>query len=141
MIRRITVIDDDDISLYLSSFVLEDAALAEEILTYSSVEEALEHLQLGGPLVAGPQVLLLDLNMPEQSGWDLLDTLRPYEHELVGSLHVFVLTSSIANSDMRRSAAYPLVSGLLHKPLDEQSLLLIKAKVAAAGFTQTEAAV
>lgn len=125
MISKVFVIDDDEISVYLTSLVLEEAVFAREIYTYSSADEALANLSLteDAPL---PDLILLDLNMPIKSGWDFLDTLRPYENDLKGKLDVFILTSSIADSDKDRSRTYPLVRGFLHKPLDEASLAHIR---------------
>ena len=125
MISKVYIIDDDDISIYLTSLVLEEAVFAREICTYSSADEALADLPLteATPL---PDVILLDLNMPVKSGWDFLDTLRPHEDALLGKMHVFILTSSIADSDKDRSRNYPLVRGFLHKPLDEASVAYIK---------------
>ncbi len=132
MVHKVHIIDDDDISMYLTSMVLEEAGFGCEIHTYHSAEEALQTLPLKGatPL---PEVILLDLNMPAKSGWDFLDALRPHEQQLMGKLDVFILTSSIASSDKERSLSYPLVRGFIHKPLDEKSLLMIQAIVTAAG--------
>lgn len=125
MARKVYIIDDDDISIYLTSLVLEDAGFADEIYTYSSADDALANLSFtdSAPL---PDVILLDLNMPVKSGWDFLEVLRPYEDKLKGRLDVFILTSSIAASDKDLSRNYPLVRGFLHKPLDEESLNYIK---------------
>ncbi|MCP2044211.1 response regulator [Pontibacter sp. HSC-36F09] len=124
MVSKVYIIDDDDISIYLTSLVLEEAGFANEICTYSSADDALADLSLTGPPPL-PDVILLDLNMPVKNGWDFLDVLRPYEEALKGKLDVFILTSSIAVSDKEQSLDYPLVRGFLHKPLDEASLAYI----------------
>jgi CheY-like chemotaxis protein len=131
MVHKVYIIDDDDISVYLSSLVLEEAGFANEIQTYASADEALSDLPLqsGAPL---PEVILLDLNMPLKSGWDFLDVLRPHEKELMAKLAIFILTSSIATSDKDRSQTYPLVRGFFHKPLDDDSVRMIRETVAAA---------
>ncbi|PVY42149.1 response regulator [Pontibacter virosus] len=125
MVSKVYIIDDDDISIYLTSLVLEQAGFAREICTYTSADDALADLGLpvSAPL---PDVILIDLNMPVKSGWDFLDILRPYEGALQGKLDVFILTSSIATSDKDQSRDYPLVRGFLHKPFNEESLDYIK---------------
>lgn len=124
MINRVFIIDDDEISVYLTSLMLEEAGFVREVRTYCSAEQALQELP---PTVqdALPEVILLDLNMPVKSGWDFLEILRPYENELRDKLKIFILTSSIAASDKDRSESYPLVRGFLHKPLDDDSLNFI----------------
>ncbi|MDO6391248.1 response regulator [Pontibacter sp. BT731] len=124
MVSKVYIIDDDDISVYLTSMVLEQAGFAAEIHTYTSADDALAAMPLTEPAPL-PDVILLDLNMPFKSGWDFLEILRPYEGALKGKLDVFILTSSIAVSDKEQSLDYPLVRGFLHKPLDEASLAII----------------
>lgn len=124
MVRKVYIIDDDDISIYLTTLVLEQAEFASEICMYTSADDALADLPLShsAPL---PDIILLDLNMPHKSGWDFLDILRPYEETLKGRTDVFILTSSIAVSDQEQSREYPLVRGFLHKPIDEEGLAFI----------------
>ena len=125
MVRKVFIIDDDDISLYLTTLVLEQAEFANEICMYTSADDALADLPLT-PNASLPDIILLDLNMPHKSGWDFLDILRPYEEVLKGKLDVFILTSSIAVSDQEQSREYPLVRGFLHKPIDEESLAFVR---------------
>ncbi|GGG16203.1 response regulator [Pontibacter amylolyticus] len=125
MVSKVYIIDDDDISVYLTTMVLEEAGFAKEICTYTSADDALADLSFTVPAPL-PEVILLDLNMPFKSGWDFLDILRPYEATLKGKLDVFILTSSIAVSDKEQARNYPLVCGFLHKPLDEESVASIK---------------
>jgi CheY-like chemotaxis protein len=40
--------------------------------------------------------MLLDLNMPLMSGWDVLDAPKPLEWYLLGQCAICILTSSVA---------------------------------------------
>lgn len=63
-------------------------------------------------------MVFLGLNMPVMNGWEFLDALAPYEQELRGSCHIYILTSSLALADLEKSKRYNLVAGLIHKLLD-----------------------
>lgn len=132
MVNRVCIIDDDEISVYLTSLVIEEAGIAREILPYYSVDKAYEELLFTGDKCV-PEVILLDLNMPLKSGWDFLDMLRDREEELLDSTCIFILTSSIAEQDKERSQSYPLVRGFLHKPLEEKSIIQIRSVCASLG--------
>ncbi|MBD1396510.1 response regulator [Pontibacter sp. JH31] len=124
MIRKVFIIDDDEISLYLTSLILESVDYAQEIHTFMTADDAFASLlQLHYSNM--PEVILLDLNMPTKSGWDFLDMLSMYEEKLQNKTCIYILTSSIAECDKSKSETYPLVNGFLHKPLDEDSLDLI----------------
>jgi CheY-like chemotaxis protein len=118
------LIDDDPISLNLAQLVLELEGLADTSTSFLSPTDALAFILAQLAAGRGPQVVLLDLNMPVVSGWDFLDQL--HRHQLLqDQCVVYLLTSSIAYSDKERAKDYPLVKQLLHKPLTEAKLQLI----------------
>jgi CheY-like chemotaxis protein len=124
------LIDDDPTIAFFTERLFQRAGLQDQLTSFQSPTEAVafltEQMSTGLP----PQVILLDLNMPLMSGWDVLDVLQPLEAQLAGHCSVYILTSSLAPSDAARSRQYPLVVRLLHKPLDQNELLAIQAQVA-----------
>lgn len=66
--------------------------------------------------------------MPLMSGWDVLEALQPLQPHLLGCCAVYILTSSLAPADTNRAREYPLVAGLLHKPLDQDKIQAIQAR-------------
>lgn len=126
---RTVLVDDDYISVFLTEKILKREGLSEGLCSFQSPEEALRHVQQSIPHEM-PDVILLDLNMPVISGWDFLMALRPYEAQLIGHCFIYVLTSSLAPSDTDRVHEFPLVAGLIHKPLDDLQIQTIHAQVA-----------
>lgn len=118
------IIDDDSLSIYISEQVLCLAGLAQ-VSTFLSADEALTFLTQNLPSNV-PDIIMLDLNMPVMDGWDFLEALGPYEQQLLGRCHIYILTSSLDLADTERSQNYALVSGLLHKPLD---LLVVRTVI------------
>ena len=128
MIHRAFIIDDDELSTYLTQFVLEEEKLADSIDCYVDAEKAFEDLV--GPAVDDlPEIIFLDLNMPYMSGWASLDALRPYENKLEKTTQIYILSSSINPTDIARSERYKLVVGFLHKPLETAEVNQIKASL------------
>ena len=125
MIDRAYIIDDDEISIFLTSALLEAEKFACHIECYQFAPIALDKLiKVSDQLL--PQVIFLDLNMPVLNGWDFLNTLTMQEKRFLGKCRIFILTSSIDAQEKELAARYKLVSGFLQKPIDETEISRIK---------------
>ena len=122
------LIDDDDLGIYLTEQLLRAEGFSNTICTFQSAEEALERLVKARKGTA-PQVVFLDLNMPIMNGWQFLDALAPYENDLRGICHIYILTSSLALTDLEKARHYDLVAGLIHKPLDSEEIRVIQSQM------------
>jgi CheY-like chemotaxis protein len=122
------IIDEDFISIYLTEQVLRMEGFATDIHSFLAAEEALAYLL---PRIATelPQVIFLDLNMPVMDGWEFLEALSSYQEELRDRCRIYLLTSSLAQADTAKAKDYALVSGIIHKPLDEKEVKAIKAQI------------
>jgi len=123
------LIDDDATTVFLTQRLFERVGLEQTLITFLSPIEAVAFLREQTLLGGVPLVVLLDLNMPLMSGWDVLEALKPVESQLLGQCVVYILTSSLAPADTARANEYPLVAGLLHKPLTQGQIHAIQAQV------------
>jgi CheY-like chemotaxis protein len=126
------IVDEDEVSLFLTEQVLQAAGFSTNTQTFASAEETLAYLPLHQHM-ALPRVIFLDLNMPLVDGWEVLEQLAPHEPELRGRCAIYLLTSSLAQTDINRSKSYALVAGLLHKPLTDEHLHEIRAQLGPEG--------
>jgi len=121
MIEKAYIIDDDEVSLFLTSMLLESGSYVREVETFFSAEHALKKLELE-EVPAIPNIIFLDLNMPDLSGWEFLDLLSQQEQKYIDKCKVFILSSSVDTAEKEKAKEYKLVSAFLHKPLDEDEL-------------------
>ncbi|MCC9167712.1 response regulator [Pontibacter harenae] len=121
------IIDDDRISIYLSTMEVQTAGYTGEVIPFLSAEEALSALLHDIDNV--PEIIFLDLNMPVMDGWEFLEALAPYKEKLLGKCWIYILTSSLVLSDTSKSEEYDLVCGLIHKPLDVTDVQVILSQL------------
>ena len=123
------IIDDDYVSLFLTEQVLRMEGLVTDVFPFASATEALDFL-LPRLTTAPPQLILLDLNMPVMDGWSFLTALEPHRAAL-GGCSIYLLTSSLAPADISKSREYAAVAGIIHKPIKEDDIGLIKIRMQA----------
>jgi CheY-like chemotaxis protein len=109
--------DEPDIAAFIA-----DALSLEgySVRTATSGHEALEHVS-----ASMPALILLDLRMPEMTGWDFA---RAYHERFAGetAAPIIVMTAAI---DAPEQAAETWISGSLPKPFDLNQLFNVVARV------------
>lgn len=118
---KIYIIDDDNISVYLTREIIKAVGFKGEVTSFSSAEEALDVL-IKDIAAEIHQVIILDLDMPGMSGWGLLNALAPYKQQIMSMSRIYILTSSLSLSDKAKSEVEEMVSGLFHKPIEKSDV-------------------
>ncbi len=115
-------IDDDEVFNMITSYTIKDDFPNAKISTFLEPEKGLEFIQENIDAASSMQILLLDINMPTLSGWDVLEKLDLMGTEICSKLKIFILSSSVNERDKALANDNPLVSGYLEKPLKKAML-------------------
>lgn len=122
---KVFIIDDDPIHQRIAQILITKNGLFDNVISYLEAESALNFIKehLADP-AALPDVILLDLNMPGMTGWNFLDAFGSISAEMVKTLRIFIVSSSVDEKDRLRSEEYKTVSGFICKPLSVDDLRL-----------------
>lgn len=116
---EVIIVDDSDLLQFLHKTILEMAGLGENTPAFDNGEEALVYLKQR-PDHKIPVLVLLDINMPVMNGWEFLEALPEMEgHE---NVYVVIVTSSVDESDRKKSFNYSHVFDFLEKPITVESV-------------------
>jgi CheY-like chemotaxis protein len=123
---KVVLIDDNPIDHYIMRTMLYNNEICRQA-TYTFdgsliIEFMEEHKAETASL---PDVIFVDLTMPDFSGWEFLEKFERLKGNLNKHVEVYVMTSSIRDSDRERSAKYNCVSSFISKPLTKQLLTSI----------------
>ncbi len=121
------VIDDNELDNYVSKVLIEKTKLAESTYVHSSAKSALEFLtNLGKTLQLNaavfPDVIFVDLNMPEMDGFEFLHYYMSFVKTYSLSTKIVVLTASIRAEDEYKIKAIDPRIVYLRKPLTMAAL-------------------
>ncbi|MEP6594469.1 MAG: response regulator [Ginsengibacter sp.] len=117
------VIDNDPVNNMLCTLMIKNVAGDAEIQTFNFPVKGFEYITTEYLNNKNPTVLLLDINMPTWSGWDFLDNFEKLDEKIKRQIKVYMLSSSIDQSDKHRAEADKNVVDYIEKPLSEKNVL------------------
>lgn len=114
--KKIVLVDDMDIFNFIMKKLITNIDPIYQVHDFTSGQKALDRLK-----ELDPNVIFLDLHMPEIDGWKFLDYLQA--HNL--PYKVYILSSSTSELDRQRSTHYQNVITFLSKPVAADQLAQI----------------
>ena len=124
----ILIVEDNEGDVHLTQEALRKAKVQNRVHVASDGVEAMDFLRRKGPHATAPRpdLILLDLNLPNMDGREVLDELK--RDEELKTIPVVVVTSSAAEQDIVRT--YSLNANCyVTKPVDLNQFLHVIGSV------------
>ena len=131
MTLRIVVVDDEEVDRYIVRRIVDKAGIDGEVIEFRDGDEFL-HAFLDEELRATrigrappPILVLLDVNMPRVSGFEVLKAIEDHlaEHAIdPDCMVVMMFSSSNYEEDKREARAYSFVRDYIVKPLTVEKI-------------------
>lgn len=121
--KKVMVIDDNEIDLYVADVVIRNTKFAEQVICMPSGKEALDYLK---PLFSEPEeipeFIFLDINMPEMTGFEFLTEYQHLPENIRKKCIIMMLTTSLNEDDRLQAERNEFVHKFMNKPLDKNKL-------------------
>ncbi|WP_264563533.1 response regulator [Flavobacterium sp. N3904] len=123
-IKQLTLVDDDEVFVFLTSKMLEQSKLVDLIKIFDNGYDALVFLKENlGNIDALPDIILLDLSMPIMDGWEFLEEYVKINPLIGKKITIYICSSSISPADVSRAKAINEVSDFIIKPMTKDKLI------------------
>lgn len=124
MIKSLTLVDDDDVFVFLTKKIIQQTNLVELIKVFGNGLDAInfikDHIHHPDAL---PEIILLDLSMPIMNGWQFLDEFTKISAGIGKKITIYVCSSSISPDDIARAKTISEVTDFIIKPITKDKLI------------------
>lgn len=123
--RRFLIVDDDPLNNIISKMALKKTLGQVEIRDFVDPELALDFIksEYVEQRFEEKCTILLDINMPSLNGWEFLEAFSTFPYTIINQFNIYLLSSSIANSDILQAKQNKMVINLIEKPLTKAKVL------------------
>lgn len=121
------IIDDDEFFVLNTKKLMKKIGFCDNTFYYSDGQEAIDNLV--GLLIENiplPEIILLDLNMPNKDGWAFLDEFENIPKSQRENVRIYIVSSFISPENLEKAKSYASVVSYLVKPITEVSLDVIR---------------
>jgi CheY-like chemotaxis protein len=117
------LVDDSQINNMYMEDMLADMEHIEAVTVFYNPQQALEEFEaLKNESGSFPDLILLDIRMPELDGYEFLEELENLMEDSTRLPLVFMLTSSQHKRDLEAFERFPCAKEYLNKPLEQEML-------------------
>ena len=123
-LKQLTMVDDDDVFVFLTTRMLEKYQLVDLIKIFDNGYDALVFIKENlDNIEALPDIILLDLSMPIMDGWQFLNEFVKINPKIGKKITIYICSSSISPDDLARAKAINAVSDFIIKPMTKEKLV------------------
>ena len=121
--KKLIFIDDNPMDHFILKRILNKHQLEYEVMCTANAAEVISFLEQNKRDVDKlPDVILVDLYMPALNGWHFLSNMQRLCPDLVKSVRVYILSSSINPEDIEHAKQYSCVRSFIFKPITQDVL-------------------
>ncbi|SDL28387.1 response regulator [Kriegella aquimaris] len=117
---HVCIVDDDEIYKYALMKSVKPLLEGSEVTLFSNGEDTLSYiLENQNDIIALPDIILLDIDMPVMDGFQFLEEYESIEHVLAKKITIYMVSSSVDPEDLKRAKSFDTVTDYISKPLRE----------------------
>lgn len=122
-LEHVLIVDDDHVNNFICENIIIKTGFSSKVTSFDNARDSLEYLKnLDEKNDNTPDLIFLDINMPDINGWIYLEEFTKLKGRKVGAIPIIMLSSSIYKDDRTRSLSYDCVVDFMSKPISKTVL-------------------
>lgn len=120
------IIDDDEFFAFNTKKLMKENGFCDNILQYTDGQKAIDGFI--GLLIENiplPEIILLDLNMPNKNGWEFLDEFTRLPLNQRKGVKIYIVSSFVSPENLAKAKQFDMVEQYIMKPFTVASLAKI----------------
>lgn len=117
------VIDDSKLNCFIAEKLIRNNDNSNSVQVFMEATEALEYIKNQPDTESPPRtIIIVDIQMPVMNGFEFVESFEKLPESIRRQYDIFMISSSVNESDHNRISNYPSVKKLLLKPLTKEIL-------------------
>lgn len=117
------VIDDSKLNCFIAEKIIRNNENSNSVQVFMEATEALEYIKNQPDTEFPPRtIIIVDIQMPVMNGFEFVESFEKLPAPIRLQYDIFMISSSVNESDHNRISNYPSVKKLLLKPLTKEIL-------------------
>jgi CheY-like chemotaxis protein len=119
----VLIIEDNPIDVFINTRVVEQSGLSKEVMAIQSAREALEFLTQRASNSELPNLIFLDIRMPDIDGFEFLQEFSELPQRVLELCKIVMLSSTIDPLELEMARNSPFVLAFIPKPLTRDKII------------------
>lgn len=127
---NLAIIDDDEMYVLAIKKLIEGVQLTDRTVYFENGKLALNYLdQCIYQLHLLPELILLDLNMPETNGWQFIKEFRKLKTKIDKKITIYMISSTVNEDEIHRAKGIEEITDFICKPVTMRTLSKILSEI------------